>query len=160
MKKRFLSRRKGFTLVELLLVIMIIGILSGMMMLSTGSATDGAESVKVINDLRNMKGAALMYYMDNNAWPPIGTISGTVASSLDAYMDRSFIAGNPRYAAVWVTSANVGGIERALIGVTLKGNSAKSGVRQKLAGHALQSALFSAPGAAYTGGLNIGMHMN
>ncbi|MDR1509728.1 MAG: type II secretion system GspH family protein [Synergistaceae bacterium] len=154
-------RKKGFTLVELLIVIMIIAILSGMMMLSTGSATDGAESIKVINDLRNLKGAALMFYMDNNSWPTGNPVNAAVASSLDRYMDRSFIATNPRYAAVWVTSAEVGGIERTLIGVTLTGNSAKSGVQQKLAGNALQSGLYSAPGAAYTaGGLRIGMNMN
>ncbi|MDR1509727.1 MAG: type II secretion system GspH family protein [Synergistaceae bacterium] len=154
------ARKGGFTLVELLIVIMIIAILAGMMMLATGSATDGAEATKVINDLRNLKGAALMFYMDTNRWPAAGdpTADGT---SLDRYMDRSFIITNPRYAAVWVVSDEVDGIERALIGVTLTGNNAKSGVQQKLAGNAMQSGLFSGPGTSYAaGGLRIGMNMN
>ena len=55
-------KNKAFTLVELLIVIIIIGILAGMMMLSTGSATDKAEAMKVVNNLRTIKSAVLMYY--------------------------------------------------------------------------------------------------
>ncbi|MDO4987618.1 MAG: prepilin-type N-terminal cleavage/methylation domain-containing protein [Synergistes sp.] len=66
MKKRV---RRGFTLVELLIVIIIIGVLAGMMMLSTGSATDKAEATKIVSDLRSIKSACLLYYADNGAWP-------------------------------------------------------------------------------------------
>ncbi|MEG1642448.1 MAG: prepilin-type N-terminal cleavage/methylation domain-containing protein [Synergistaceae bacterium] len=64
-----MKKSKGFTLVELLIVIIIIGILAGMMMLSTGSATDKAEATKIVSDMRNIKAACLMYYADNNKWP-------------------------------------------------------------------------------------------
>lgn len=59
------TRRSGFTLVELLIVIMIIAILAGMLLLATGGATDSAKATRVINDLRSVKSAAMMMMMDS-----------------------------------------------------------------------------------------------
>lgn len=85
MKKMLKKKSKGFTLVELLIVIIIIGILAGMMMLSTGGATAKAEATKIVSDMRNMKAAAVMVYADGGDWPEkIGDLSeyldGTVES--------------------------------------------------------------------------------
>ncbi len=80
MKKFLKKRSKGFTLVELLIVIIIIGILAGMMMLSTGGATAKAEATKIVSDMRNMKAAAIMYYADHGKWT--STI-GDLAKYLD-----------------------------------------------------------------------------
>ena len=82
MKKMLKKKSKGFTLVELLIVIIIIGILAGMMMLSTGGATAKAEATKIVSDLRNMKSAAVMVYADSGQWP-------TALASLDEYLDQT-----------------------------------------------------------------------
>ncbi|MDR1515180.1 MAG: prepilin-type N-terminal cleavage/methylation domain-containing protein [Synergistaceae bacterium] len=100
MKNIFKARKSGFTLVELLIVTVIIGILAGMMMLMMGSATDGAEATKLINDLRLVKSASLLYYADNDKWPErdslaLGTaltagtpLNDAVVKSLERYMDK------------------------------------------------------------------------
>ncbi len=62
---KFNSKRKGFTLVELLIVIVVIGILSAMMMLSSTEAVTSAKASNIVSNLRNLKTAALAYYVDN-----------------------------------------------------------------------------------------------
>ncbi|MBQ7594589.1 MAG: type II secretion system protein [Synergistaceae bacterium] len=57
--------RKGFTLVELLIVIVVIGVLSTMMMLSSTEAVSSAKASTIISNLRNWKTAALSWYVDN-----------------------------------------------------------------------------------------------
>jgi prepilin-type N-terminal cleavage/methylation domain-containing protein len=93
MKIIFKTRRGGFTLVELLMVTVIIGILVGMMMMTLGSAMDGAEASKIINDLRLLKSASLLYFFDYGDWPSKthgGTITGAALTSLEACADKPF----------------------------------------------------------------------
>ncbi len=58
-------KRKGFTLVELLIVIVVIGVLSAMMMLSSTEAVSSAKAATIISDMRVLKTAVLSWYMDN-----------------------------------------------------------------------------------------------
>ena len=59
------SNRKGFTLVELLIVIVVIGVLSAMMMLSSTEAVSSAKAADIISNLRNLKTAVVSWYTDN-----------------------------------------------------------------------------------------------
>jgi general secretion pathway protein G len=123
------TRKGGFTLVELLIVIMIIAILAGMMMIATSSATDSAEATKIINNLRNLKSAALLYYGDNMSWPQKGD-----QEKLDRYTDRKM----SDYVSIG-TVYSVDGVERYNIGLRIP--SADLSVRKKLAIKAQDSGL-------------------
>ena len=60
-----MTRRNGFTLIELMIVIVVIGVLAAMMMFSSTEASDMARATKIISDLQMLKRAALAYYTDH-----------------------------------------------------------------------------------------------
>ena len=71
--------RKGFTLVELLIVIVVIGILAGMMMLSSTEAVTSAKATKIISDMKQLQKAVLAWYLDNYdrfVWASDGSKNG------------------------------------------------------------------------------------
>ena len=79
--------QRGFTLVELLIVMVIIGILAGMLILVVGASSEKAEVAKLINDINNVKYASLLYYANHAVWPQPGNSSGWTVS-LDKFLDR------------------------------------------------------------------------
>ncbi len=64
-----MGRAKGFTLVEMLIVITIIGLLAGMTMILTGPATGKAEAARIVSDMRTVKTACVMCGSDAGGWP-------------------------------------------------------------------------------------------
>ena len=59
------NSRKGFTLVELLIVIVVIGVLASRMMLSSRETMNTAKASKIVSDLVTLRTAILAWYTDN-----------------------------------------------------------------------------------------------
>ena len=59
-------RRNGFSLVELLVVIVLIAILSGVYSILSVQAVNSAEASRIIDNLYSLKNAVLLWYRDNS----------------------------------------------------------------------------------------------
>ena len=94
-------KSRGFTLVELLIVVAIIGILAGLAMLAMGRSSDNAKAVAIMADLESAKNALLAYSMEHrtrNA-DPLREFDGVddagkIMTSIDKYLDRSVTPGS------------------------------------------------------------------
>lgn len=140
-----MKMRKGFTLVELLIVIVIIGVLAAAMLLSTGSATASAKASTIISDLRSMKSAILLLYADSmDNMPAVNTlITANGAEGLKKYIDNA-----EKYkTTAGYEIAESGG--KWFIGYdTDKLGSDKGEVREKLADKAVSVGLYKSASTA------------
>lgn len=68
-KKNVLRKRKGFTLVELIVVIAILGILAVIVIPRLGTFTTSAERRSVQADHRILVATAQMFYAEDAEWP-------------------------------------------------------------------------------------------
>ena len=66
------SRKNGFSLIELLAVIVVIGILSAIIVPVVNSVRDSARTTKSLSNLRQLASAMQMYSSDNNGLYPFG----------------------------------------------------------------------------------------
>lgn len=59
------TKRRGFTLLELLIVMVVIGVLSAMIMFAADEAITSAKASNIIANLRNLKTAVLAWHADS-----------------------------------------------------------------------------------------------
>lgn len=112
-------KRRGFTLVELLIVIVVIGILSAMMMLSSTEAVSSARASNIVSNLRNLKTAALAWYLDN-----MGRSDGPSLDDLTPYLsgkleDSSENSKVDKYAIETSFSSNSWAVKCTIVDATI-----------------------------------------
>ena len=83
--RRQLTNRKGFTLVELLVVVAIIGILAAIAIPKFTEANKIARGSKIVADLRTMDSASQLYYAS----------AGATAGAIATLKDSNLIATVP-----------------------------------------------------------------
>ncbi|MBF0282539.1 MAG: prepilin-type N-terminal cleavage/methylation domain-containing protein [Zetaproteobacteria bacterium] len=76
-----LRKEKGFTLIELMIVIAIIGILAAIAIPQFNSYRVKSYDAAAQSDLHNLQLAYESFYNDHAAYPAIGSTSGTASKS-------------------------------------------------------------------------------
>ncbi|TYO95057.1 type II secretion system protein [Desulfallas thermosapovorans] len=109
-----LKNRRGFTLVELMVVVVIIGILAGIAVPKYGNITEKSERSAVEANLRTIDSAISMYRAANGSYPEDATAADDVTTLNDYLQEWPSGPGTAKYGIeegrAIVTSTNaVGG---------------------------------------------------
>lgn len=75
------QRERGFTLIEIMVVLIILGLLAAIVVPSVMDRPDEARGVKVQQDLRGLQSALKLYRLDNMRYP-------TQSQGLNALVER------------------------------------------------------------------------
>jgi general secretion pathway protein G len=68
-RSRRYVRTRGFTLLEIMVVVIIIGLLAAVIVPTVMNRVDDAKVTKTKEDIRSLETALTMYYMDNSKYP-------------------------------------------------------------------------------------------
>ncbi|PHJ36825.1 general secretion pathway protein G [Desulforamulus profundi] len=98
---------KGFTLVELLVAIAIIGVLAAVITPNAFRAVEKSKIARAVADLKAIKGAAMAYYADTGTFPPnddnyAGGPTGNSYRGIDFLKNQNNVDGwNGPYLEKW-----------------------------------------------------------
>ena len=133
--------RKGFTLMELLIVIAVSGILSSMAMMSGSEATNIANANKIVEEFNIISAAMNMFYADNKATIDAkaeSEVANAVLTGIKPYMKNvsSITAANEAAAGKYNISVKNGewwltytlAADDTKIGAILKNKAAQEGL--------------------------------
>ncbi len=84
------SGQSGFTLVELLIVVIILAVLASVAIPQFSSSTDDAKSAALDSTLAEMRNAVELYYHQHGEYPSVNAAGGTngAIGSVDAFTNQ------------------------------------------------------------------------
>ncbi len=100
--------RRGYTIIELLMVMIVIGILAGLAILRYIDLRNHAMVASIVSDLENVRLGAYNYWADKDAFPPDAP-AGTMPPGMVPYMSTGFEFARPQYTLDWENFQGPGG---------------------------------------------------
>ena len=103
-----IRRRAGFTIVELLTVMIVFGLLSSIAILKYIDLRHRARAAQAAGDLQSVRIAAYSAWYETGSWPgEVG--AGTVPPGLVPYLAQNFSFSRPEYTLDWESFVPPGG---------------------------------------------------
>ena len=87
--KKYIKRSEGFTLIEIMVVLIIIGLLAGIIVPKLMGRTEEAKRTKTAVQIRNLQSAIDLYRLDNGSYP-------STEQGLQALVEKPAIGEIPR----------------------------------------------------------------
>jgi general secretion pathway protein G len=109
-RKRLLARQSGFTLIEMLVVVVVLGILAMIIIPQVAVSTDDASLRTLETNLSTLRSAIELYYHQHNSNYPGATNQTTgAATAADAEAATAMVEQLTKYSAVTGVVANTKG---------------------------------------------------
>ena len=95
-----LSHRRGFTLVEILIVVVILGVLAALVIPSFASAVVGSEQQAFVSSLRAIESASNGHFAKHGVYPSDSS-SGEIPEGLEEFLDPNDFTNGTPIGGVW-----------------------------------------------------------
>ncbi len=102
-------RRDGFTLVEIMIVVVIIGLLAAMAIPAFQRVRESAQNARFVSDLRTFSQAFETYSMRNGGWPPNAGTGVVPAGMSGELSDAAWTTAKTSVGGRWNWDLNING---------------------------------------------------
>lgn len=89
-----MNKKQGFTLIEILVVIFIIGLLAAIIIAGASYARKKSQDTQAISDLTTVQAALQNYYLDNGSYPSNGGANYNAYFNTIAGVGGTLLTGN------------------------------------------------------------------